>query len=279
MIMLSEEELRKVQLTELEMLKEADRICRKNDIPYVIIAGTLLGAVRHKGFIPWDDDADIAMLREDYERFRKACERDLDSTRFLFQDHRNTPGYRWGYGKIRRKETLFLREYQEDMPYHQGIFIDVFPLDPVEDNRLLRTLKNFECFCIRKCLWSKIGKRAENNLLKKAVYRLLSHIPEKLVLQEYDRLVERSADIRSGKVRILMFPTPNNEYMYLRKWYEERQKYDFEGVSLFGIKNYDEYLCFKYGDYMTLPEEKDRKTHPVSSLKTIDEVGKKYESL
>ena len=127
MISLSREQLREVQLTELEMLEEVHRICEKRKIPYVIIAGTLLGAVRHGGFIPWDDDVDVALLRKDYERFRKACGEELDTDRFVFQDDRNTPGYRWGYGKLRRKHTLFLREYQEDMPYFQGIFLDVFP--------------------------------------------------------------------------------------------------------------------------------------------------------
>ena len=83
---LNEEELKKLQKIELEMLIEIDRICKKNQIKYTLIGGSLLGAVRHKGFIPWDDDADVAMLREEYDRFVKACEVDLDTNRFYFQD-------------------------------------------------------------------------------------------------------------------------------------------------------------------------------------------------
>ena len=176
MIKVGGDQLRQLQLIQLEMLVEVDRICRKCEIKYNIIAGTLLGAVRHGGYIPWDDDADVALLRPEYEKFRKACKTELDRSRFYFQDHRNTKGYRWGYGKLRRKHTLFLREYQEDMPYKQGVFIDIFPLDGVPDNYILRSLYNFECFCVRKILWSKVGKKADSVFWKRQIYKLLSNI-------------------------------------------------------------------------------------------------------
>ena len=83
---ISNEELKKLQRIELEMLIELDRICRKHQVSYSLDGGTLLGAVRHKGFIPWDDDIDVIMLRPEYEKFRSACERELDQTRFFLQD-------------------------------------------------------------------------------------------------------------------------------------------------------------------------------------------------
>ena len=144
MIQIDKNTLRQIQKVQLEMLVEVDRICRLCGIKYNIIAGTLLGAVRHGGYIPWDDDADVALLRPEYEKFRQAVKYELDTSRFYFQDNRRTKGYRWGYGKLRRKNTLFLREYQEHMPYKQGIFIDIFPLDGVPDDYLLRSIKNFE---------------------------------------------------------------------------------------------------------------------------------------
>lgn len=267
MIPLSGEELRQVQLIQLEMLEEIDRICRKCHIQYNIIAGTLLGAVRHGGYIPWDDDADVAMLRSEYEKFRKACRQELDTSRFVFQDHRNTKGYRWGYGKLRRKNTLFLREHQEHMPYFQGIFIDIFPLDGVPDNYLLRSAANLECFCVRKILWARVGKLAEPHFWKRQLYKLLDKIPERKVFCYYHHMIRRANRKQTRMVRILLFPTPNTEWGYFRSWYENSADIKFEGIVFQGIKEYDSYLSFKFGNYMELPPKEKRKVHPVSRLK------------
>lgn len=266
MVKIDDKKLRKLQMVQLELLVEVERICRKCDIQYNIVAGTLLGAVRHGGYIPWDDDADVALLRPEYEKFRRACKLELDKSRFYFQDHRNTKGYRWGYGKLRRKDTLFLREYQEHMPYKQGVFIDIFPLDGVPDNYFLRSLKNFECFCVRKIFWSRVGKIAEKNFWKRQAYKLLDNIPEEPVFRYYHAMIRRAGRHKTRMVRILMFPTPNNEYGYYRCWYENSTDTVFEGKVFQGIKDYDSYLTFKFGDYMRLPPEGQRKVHPVSRL-------------
>lgn len=270
MIQLDDEMLRQLQIIELEMMVEVDRICKKCGIQYNIIAGTLLGAVRHGGFIPWDDDADIAMLRPEYEKFREACTTELDTSRFYFQDHRNTKGYRWGYGKLRRKDTLFLREYQEHMPYEQGVFIDIFPMDAIPDHKLLRSLKNFQCFCVRKILWSKVGKIADRNPLKRKWFALLDKIPEKTVFRYYDRMVKNSTRLQSEWVRKLTFPTPNKEYGYLRKWYADSMDMEFERIVFQGMPEYEEYLTFKFGDYRCPPPVDKRKVHPVSDIRLIE---------
>ena len=266
---LTPEELRAVQRTELEILREIDRICRKNGIRYCVIAGTLLGAVRHGGFIPWDDDADVAMLRPDYDRFAAACARDLDRTRFLFQDHRTTPGYRWGYGKVRRRDTLFLRAGQEHMPYDQGIFVDVFPLDAVPDSPVGRLLTDIRCFAVRKFLWSKAGKVSDPSSVMRRIYALMDRVPEKRILGRLEKLIA-GADRGSRWVRILMFPTPNRSRGYLRRWYEDPEEVQFEGFAFPGAAPADEYLRFKFGDYRVLPPPEQRKTHPVSALKLAD---------
>lgn len=269
MIQIDKDTLRQIQMIQLEMLVEVDRICKKCGIKYNIIAGTLLGAVRHGGYIPWDDDADVALLRPEYEKFRQAVKEELDISRFYFQDHRRTKGYRWGYGKLRRKGTLFLREYQEDMPYEQGIFIDIFPLDGIPDNYIFRSLKNFECFCVRKILWSRVGRTAEKNKLKRQCYQLLSLIPEEKVWKHYRRMVILANRKRTKWVRILTFPTPNKEYGYDRNWYENSMEFTFEGNIFQGIKDYDSYLNFKFGEYRKLPPLEKRKTHSVSAIKLL----------
>ncbi|WP_297968039.1 phosphorylcholine transferase LicD, partial [uncultured Anaerovibrio sp.] len=102
---MSPAELKKLQETQMELIAEVDRICKKCNIKYNMVGGTMLGAIRHKGYIPWDDDADIGFLREGYEKFREACKTELDHEKFYMQDLRDTKGYRWGYGKLRRRGT------------------------------------------------------------------------------------------------------------------------------------------------------------------------------
>lgn len=264
MIQLDDNKLRQLQKIEIEMLLEIDRICRKHKINYTIIGGTLLGAVRHGGFIPWDDDADVAMLRPEYERFCKVCEEELDNTRFYFQDMDNTPGYRWGYGKFRRKDSLFLRENQEHMPYEQGVFIDIFPQDATPDNAVLRRLHDFSCFCVRKLLWSEVGKKAEHNCFKRICFIMLSKIPFKLVQIMYRGLIIRNQ--KTELVRTLTFPAPKRKYGYKRVWLTETDDIKFEQYTLRGVKDYDGWLRWEFGKYMDIPPEHKRKTHPITAI-------------
>ncbi len=267
MVKLNQEQFKQLHALELELLVEVDRICKKYGITYTLYAGTLLGAVRHEGFIPWDDDADIAMLRRDYEKFRKVCKTELDDERFYFQDHRNTKGYRWGYAKLRRKNTLYLRQHQEQLPYKQGLGLDIFPMDNVPDNYIHRALYNFFCFCIRKVLYSPVGMLGEKTLILRKFYKCLFTIFGDSIFNIHNNCVRKSTKIKSKWVRVLTFPTATKAYGYRKKWFENVVPMTFEGIELMGMKDAHEYLRFAYGDYMTPPKPEDRKVHPALAVK------------
>ena len=114
-IKITEEQRERIRKIQLEMIREVHRICEKNHIKYVLGYGTMLGAVRHKGFIPWDDDADILMLRKDYRRFCEACKKELPEKYFL-QDECSDEYYLWGYSKLRNMNTTYVRCGQEHIP-------------------------------------------------------------------------------------------------------------------------------------------------------------------
>ncbi|WWR14910.1 LicD family protein [Lachnospiraceae bacterium JLR.KK008] len=270
MVELNAEALHKIQMIELEMLIEVDRICKKHDIKYTIIGGTLLGAVRDGNFIPWDDDADVAMLRREYEKFCKAAAKDLDSGRFYFQNMDNTPGYRWGYAKIRRRDTLFLRRSQERMPYEQGVFLDIFPIDATPDNLILRRIHELCCFFVRKTLWSAIGRLAADNAVERLLYGLLYRIPEDKVKRMYRRLILKHGSETTEVVRTLTYPAPKPLHGYYRRWFAETAPIRLAGVLFEGVKDYEGWLRYEFGDYMTLPPKKKRKAHPVSAIRLID---------
>lgn len=268
MVKIEGELLRKLQLMELEMLIEVDRICRKYDIQYFLDGGTLLGAVRHDGFIPWDDDADIIMLHEEYEKFYNACKKELNTERFFLQDYRTDKHYLWGFAKMRRNGTTFLREGQEHVKCHTGVCIDIFYCDNIPDNPLLRRLHYFYCYCIRKGQYSSVGKKAENSAFLRAWYTLISKIPRDFWFWQLEMLADRTSRKRTRLVRHVTFPFPKQcRYGMPRKFYDQSMEKDFEGYSFKIFKHYDSYLKMLYGDYMNLPPLENRQVHPASKVK------------
>jgi len=256
---------REMQLAMVENLKAFDSFCKPRGLRYFLASGTLLGAFRHKGFIPWDDDADVHFKRDEYEQFCIACQKHLNTDLFYFQDYKETPGYRWGYGKLRRKGSRFVRSDQEHMPYEQGIFIDIFIDDYVPDNYILRCICAIKCFMFRKAFWSAVGKHSATGI-ERFLYFLLSLIPEKYLKDLYSQF-ERKHRKKTGWVRSLTFPTPTKDYGYPSCWWDTFGEIEFEGNAMMTFDKIHEYLTFKYGDYMIIPPECQRKTHPISALK------------
>lgn len=262
---LTNAEIKQIQKCELEMLVEFDRICRKYNILYSIDGGTLLGAVRHGGFIPWDDDADVILTRTEYEKFKNIVLNELDQERFYFQDIDITDGYRWGYGKMRRKNTTFVRMNQENMPYEQGVFMDIFVCDNVPENYIERCVCNFISYVYRKAFWAPVGVNIKSGI-PRMVLMVLAKIPEYQLKRSYAKYRQFRNKKFSSVVKCLTFQACNKEYGYKREWYEDVEDIKFEGMTLKAPVKKEEYLTFLYGDYMKIPPIEKRKTHPVSKF-------------
>lgn len=279
---LSNEQLRQLQLNELELIVEVDRICRKNNIRYSLDGGTLLGAVRHKGFIPWDDDADIIFTRHEYAKFYRACKKDLKKDMFFLQEYRTDPYYRWGYAKLRHKRTEYVRKGQEHMKYRTGVCIDLFVVDNVPDNPPLRQLYYWINLGIRKTLYSELGMVCEKKELMRKCYRVLYKIPRNWMFKLRNFLAAACNLRRTELVSHLLYQYPKRcKYGMPAECFDDYCEVEFEGMKFPGLKKYDLYLTTHYGDYMTLPPEEQRHGwNNASKLKlaeiSLEEIQERY---
>ena len=239
----------------LIMLKELDGVCKQLNIPYTLFAGSLLGAVRHKGFIPWDDDLDVLMMREDYERFLAHAEELLDKDKYYlqreFSDHWPMP-----FSKLRMNNTTCIEKYHpKDKNVHQGIYIDIFPCDNAGPCSFARVLQ----FVASKVVIAKALDRRgydTDSLIKTAFIKLCRLIPEKRL---YCFSVSGNHDSKYvhtfyGASRSL------KRCVYPRSIFEKRLLLEFEGCSFPCPAGYDKLLKILYGDYNKLPDENVRKS-------------------
>lgn len=267
MIELDSKTLRKLQLTELELMKEVDRICRKNDIKYSLDGGTLLGAIRHNGFIPWDDDADIMMSRSEYDKFYEACKTDLDYQKYFLQEFRTDPEYRWGYSKMRKNGTVFQRKGQEHVKCHTGVCIDLFIFDEVPDEYISRRCHWIACFIIRKGLYSIVGKKSATKWCARRLYSILALFPRDYWVKWLMHIARKEQGKNRDLISHLTYPNRKCiKYGLSAKYYDEYIDKEFEGYQFRVIKDYDNYLTELFDDYMKLPPEDKRKVHPVTRI-------------
>jgi lipopolysaccharide cholinephosphotransferase len=268
--------LRDAQIIMAGILKEVADICDKYGIKYFLDAGTLIGAVRHKGFIPWDDDIDIGMLREDYRKFLSIIKDELPEHLFL-QTHENDLYYDIYQVpcKIRYNNTLFIEEKIVENPkMHNGLFIDILPYDSLPKKKWVYTIqRKISNFILRSFVRCREipEKLTFKNKLTHFIYKIVVKIFSTQRRQKlFDFLINWN-DINSEYMGYGV-DTTWSEYIYKKKDFFDLIKVEFEGEYFYAPKNYDAVLTQLYGDYMTLPKEEDRVWHAktIKKLSSMD---------
>lgn len=246
--------LREQQLIVLDILKYFDEVCRKYNIKYTICGGTLIGAIRHKGFIPWDDDIDVYMVREEYEKFKKVLEENKSENYYL-SDIDNFNSFTAGVApKIYDKRTL-LTDY---MGRKQPIFIDIFVLDYVENNKdnrleLEKYKKNLLLFAGIHLKFMK-----SESFVYKMIYKYKSRIYFNKMMKTIRCFSEKTRDNSEFLASVYYIFDGIDKAFIPAYYFNNYVELEFENCKFYAIANYDEHLSFYYGNYMELPSPKDR---------------------
>lgn len=261
---LSSEDVKRLQL---EMLGVIDSFCKENSLRYFLTGGSLLGAVRHNGFIPWDDDIDIAMPRRDYEFFLELFHSftRLGYSKYDLVSIKCTPGYYLPYAKMVHKDTVLYEEVSHPIPI--GIFIDIFPLDSMPSDyfeavsffdrigkyRSLLTLKNLR--------WNK-RRSWGKNLIVTFGHAILSVYPRSCLLKRIDRIARTfEGDDNSKYICNVVVATYGQKEIMERAWFSMPKGHVFERLLVNIPSDYHRVLSNLYGDYMQLPPEEKRVSH------------------
>ena len=246
---------------ELNLLRSIDEFCRNNQITYYIHAGTLLGAVRHKGFIPWDDDIDICMLREDYNKFKSLVSN--ENCGFAFICFENEEKYPYVFGKVYDKDTILVESDRNGASI--GIYIDVFPID-----NLPNSMEKAAAFVKRCHSLAWVQMMASDTKIRRAKTKLRQVV--KVMLTPLSKLIgyKKLAVILNKKVQkynvveskyVSNIVSPNYMHVYEKEWFKETVRIPFETIEVNAPAGYKKLLQTMYGDYMKLPPAEKRVSH------------------
>lgn len=253
--------LAKSQSIGLDMLLEVDRICQKHEIEYFLDSGTLLGAIRHKGFIPWDDDVDVAMMRKDYEAFLDVCDHELDE-RYFLQTSKTDPYYPFAIARIlyEEDETALC----EDAAYRTGYALDIFAFDNASDNPIMQGARVFLIKLIQGMCKSRIKidysryQRPWERIavfLTSAIGRLFSVD----LLMKLQRKIATLCESRNTAFKsCFAYEFSRLDRTFPSHVYEEVEYREFEGYMLPIPRGWHDSLTILYGDYMTPPPIEER---------------------
>ncbi len=269
------ENLRRIQLVQVELLTEFDRICRRNSLRYNISFGTLLGAARHKGFIPWDDDIDVTMPWEDYEKLDSAMRRDLDKEKYFYRTPESEANNHLIFKHLERRGTLYTKTGRMKLNQQIGVFIDIFPMYPAAPNVFFDWFHARICRFWRTALWATVGAESEKRLLKRLYYRQIAKFGNK---KSYEKFLKAAVYFRNKKGRlkfwIAMDRNPYNVALVEMCNYDFPIELEFEGRMFLAPKNYEAVLNYCFGlDWRRYPSPEER----VSLHNAVIEIGNLYE--
>lgn len=272
--------LNEVQALQLKIAKTYVDVCDKNNIPYFMTGGTMLGAIRHKGFVPWDDDMDFGMTRDNFERFLKIGQSELGEE-FFVQTWETDPGYGLPFAKIRLNGTEYVEKSSEKANMNKGIYIDVFPWDNMPDDEQLRAkqwkkVHIFWHLLMNKCNYDYINK---SNFIKKVaaiVLKILSKlIPLEIIHKNLYKNLTMYRNIDTKNAANFCEGNTMEKETWKHSWYTEFDEYEFEGYKFKGPKEYDDFLTHLFGDYMTpVPKSERHKGHGIIKI-NLGQYGKK----
>ena len=249
--------IEEIKSTEVEILKYIDRICRDNGISYFLEAGTLLGAVRHKGFIPWDDDIDIALMRSDYDRLIDLLK--SDDSIYAVSDIYGDSSCILPFAKVYDKRTIVKWKVKYPREPKYGVWIDLFPIDNVPDNKISLRIYQIHMRVLKSLYEHRRNIYVEEATAKKRFAQFISGIHSiDYYLRKIDMLARKYSNINTNNV-MNIFGIKDNYQEKKKNFFTELFKTEFENMLLPIPANYNAYLTLMYGDYMTLPPEEDRK--------------------
>lgn len=261
-----ETNLKKLQKQEIEVLDEIVRICDKHQLEYFLVGGTCLGAIRHKGFIPWDDDIDIAMPREDYEKFIKIAIEEIDDKYFI-QCNLTDPEYYLGFIKIRKNNTTFIQQREFDTNSHQGFFVDIFPLDYTDNVNSLGLRINIT---LAKNLTETMLYKKKYKKYKELRHPMVSALGLPFSIKQLQKIVNKLMQKQNNKEHIYTGSFAG-AYHYKKDTFPMDKVFpsslvEFEGKKYKTFNDPNWYLEHLYGDYMKLPPKEKRVSHNPSKL-------------